>query len=490
MNQNIITTHMNINGRAFVLAEVSRGMGHIGVLRYSTEAYTATDFFYVEDEPIIKVVNPNISDKHADKDIMQISGTEKCSDAIKARLTASAENLFRYNQDLARSASPVLELLNPGLYVIHESQMHPSDGNGNFFWNNYCIKKSIRGSSDRNSSIGDANFSPCFLLPTITTPSFQSKKMYEFTDKLKDGRQLGGIAYHIAGMFSALLQGHHEVTAALMNNSDFKCIVIEPLTDVVYDSSGKNNEEPKIIALSCPYINIPLKDLSEKALERFLITRKHIKPAAFSEIKSKTTKYVRIVSKRAFPGIAYEKAEQLPTCAMVETSSGIDFVSEEQLEALLAGEVKYTITDEEGNEESRLIFSSNYYSSVVTVANYLQVNHFSRFLTFAIELLKKEELTSVHKFIAERLLGIMHPAVHEYFLGITQQTEQTEVIIADIAHSYMLLWQEHIERQQGEEESYHMKQRKNKKTIQAITEAKGIASLEAAVRSIGDMPRQ
>ncbi|MCL1903218.1 MAG: hypothetical protein FWF94_02230 [Oscillospiraceae bacterium] len=490
MNHNIITTPMNINGREFVLAEVTRGMGHIGVLRYSTDAYTATDFFYIENEPIIKIVNPNTSDKHAEKYIMQVSGSEKCSEAIDVRLNASAENLFRYNQDLARSAMPVLELLNTGLYVVHEAQMHPADGSGNFFWNNYCVKKAISGTSETHASIGDANFSPCFLMPTITASSFQIKKMYDIADKIKSGRQFGGVAYHVTGMYSALLKGHHEATAALMENVDFKCLVIEPLSDVVYDSSeqGQSNIEPKIVALSCPYVNIPLEGLSEKTIERFLLTRKHIKPNAFAEIKPKTTKYVRIMSKRAFPGLVYEKAAQLPDCAAVEASSGIDYITEEQLDALSAGEVKYTVIDEEGNEESKTIVSSNYYSSIVTVANYLQVNSFNRFLTFAISLLKNDELTSVHKFIAERLLGIMNPTVHEYFEEVSNRAEQKEGIITDTAGRYRVLWAEHLQRQQNEDESYQIKQRKNTQNMQAITEAKGIASLEAAVKNMGDSP--
>jgi hypothetical protein len=476
---------MNINGREFVLAEVSRGMGHIGVFRYATSAYNTTDAFYIENDPIIRIFNPYTPDKNSDKQITQISGAEKCSDAIKARITSSAENLFRYSQGLARSAIPVLELLTPGLYVVHESQMHPGDGNGSFFWNNYAVKKPVKGTADKNASIGDANFSPCFLIPTMTPSSFQPKRMYDLTDKIKSGRRLGGVAYHISGMFSALLEGHHEATAALMNNVDFRCLVVEPLTDVIYDSSDSSGGKQKVIALSSPYINIPLEELSEKALERFLITRKQVKPNSFSEIKPKMTKSIRMVSKRVFPSVVYEKAEQLPSCAMVEASSAVDAVTDEQLAALLAGEVR--CADEEGNE--KIIVSSNYHSSVVAVSNYLQTNDFSRFLEFALALLKNDELSTSHKFIAERLLVVMHPAIYEYFLSIVNNSVKKDGIINDTAQIYVMQWEEHTQKQQGDEDSYLRKKKKTVEDMQAITEAKGIATLEAAVRSIGDMPR-
>ena len=496
MNPNIITTPMEINGREFVLAEVRKGMGHIGVFRYSTEAYSTTDVFYMENEPIIKVFNRCTADQYNDKHVQQISGAEKCADAIKSRISATAQNLFRYNQGLLRSAVPALELLNPGLYVIHDSQMHPCDGNGHFFWNAYFHRKEVPGTSDKNAAIDDANFAPCFLMPTLVAGSFQHKRMYELGEKLKNGRRLGGVAYHVSGMFSALLEGHHEATAALLNNVDFRCLVIEPVTDVIYDSSNQDGEEQKITALSCPYINIPINEISDKALELFLVTRKHTKPLAFPEIKNRMTKTVRITSKRAFPSIVYEIARQLPTRVMVEAASGIDSITAEQLLALLMGDVTYTITDEEGNEESKYVVSSNYDSSVVAVANFLQTNDFSSFLVFSFGLLRNIELESVHKFISERLLEVMHPSIYEFFAEIIKEGEEAEPesdfkdgIIYETAVKYAPLWEAFALKQQGDTDSYNRRREKDTKNVQAVIKAKGIATLEAAVKSIGDMPR-
>ena len=484
MKPHVITTPMNINGREFILAEVTRGMGHIGVFRYAATPYTATDVFYVENEPIVRIFDPYTVDPFVDKQIVQISGTEKCSEFVSARLSGAVENFFQYNQELARSAMPVLEMLNPGLYVVHESQMHPADTEGNFFWNHYCAKKTIAGTADKNAALGDLNFTPGYLIPTMTLPSFQQKRLYDLGENVKNEKRLGGIAYHVTGVYSALLKGHHEATAALANDAEFDCIVIEPVTGIIYDSEPNSDKEPKITALSCPYIKIPLEELSDRALERFLVTRKSVKPNAFSVLKPKMNKSVRMVSKRVFPNVVYDNAEQLPNLAILEASAEVDSVTDDQLAALATGEVKYVVVDEEGNEESKYVVSHNYYSSVVAVVNFLQVNDFKRFLKFVVDVLKNDELTSVHKFIAERLLTVMHPTIHDYFSDIAERAEQKDDIITKTARIYVGDWEEHMERMKDDKNNYRRMRKKKNENMQAIAEAKGIATLEAAVRVI------
>ena len=489
MNPNVTTTNMNINGREFVLAEVSRGMGQIGVFRYTSNAYAATDYFYMEKEPIVKIVSQNTNDQQTNKLITHISGSDalKNCDYIKARLSSAADNYFQYNQGLARSAVPALELLSPGLYVVHDSQMHQCDGEGKFFWNSYNYTREVKGTSEKNPIIGDANYSPCFLIPTQQPSSFQVKQM---TVVNKSEKKLCGVAYHVSGMFSALLTGHHEATAAMLNETDFRCLVIEPITDVVYDLP-KTDKKRKIVALSCPFIKIPLDEFPDNTLERFLISRKHIKPATFSDIRPKMGKTLRTVSKRAFPNEVYEKAEQLPDCALVEASSAVNSLSEAQTDALLAGNVKYTIEEGETTREEYVI-SNNYYSSVVAAANYLQVTDFTRFMDFAIALLKNDELTTVHKHIAERLLTVMHPTIQEYFASIIGENEEPQPnqdIIKETAHKYKGKWAEYSRRKKAATDGRSLEAKKRASNMQAITETKGIVTLEMAVRDIGDMPR-
>jgi hypothetical protein len=507
MNPYVAITTMNVGGREFVLAEVARGMGKLGVFRATTTVSTATDVFFIDDEPIINIYNPYTPGDTSNKVVHQISAPEKSSDPAMARFAAAVDNYYLYEQGLARSLIPVLELLSPGLYVIHEAQVHPSNGDGKFFWTAYTSPYEVLGTSDKNSAIGHSNFTPGFLVPTRHPADFRMQRVLNYEEDLKKGKPLAGLTYHVSGMFSALLHGHHAATAALLHDLTFKCLMIEPLNGFLYNNhdgiaglgqaTGKapgkiGDDNRKIVALTCPFVNIPLEELPDDSLERFLLQRKSVKPATFHEIKPKMMKSARTITKRAFPMAIYDKAQQLPNHTMVENAATIDYLSEEQLEALLAGEVKY-------NDE--YIISSNLHTSVSAACNYLHVLDFERFMSFAIAILKNENLVSLHKYIAERLFIIIHPAVYDFFKariadGMAKAVaeganieEGNGDIVYEAGLKYMNRWDEHMEKRKIAESSYTDKRNRQDMNKRKITEGKGIASLEAAAKGIGLGPK-
>jgi hypothetical protein len=96
---------------------------------------------------------------------------------------------------------------------------------------------------------------------------------------------------------------------------------------------------------------------------------------------------------------------------MIESALAIPGLSDEQLDALLAGEIKH---------EDEIIISHNYYNSVVTACNYLHFTDFERFLNFTIGLVRNPELTSTHKYAIERLCGINNVKINDFFLGLLE----------------------------------------------------------------------
>jgi len=472
MNPVVNTATLNIEGREFLLADVQRGMGQIGMFRLAVTKGSATDLFYIENEPILNIVTPNVNDPYTDKVVTQISGSGKCSDYIKSRLTGVGENCFVHKQGLMRAAMPALELLTEGLYVVHESKMLPADGCKHFFWNRYNVSREVKGTADKSVEIGEANFSPVFLMPSLHATSYSHPRMMTQADKARKEKQPGGVAYHVAGMYSVLLEGHHTATACLLTDVDFRCVVIEPLRDVIYDPKDDDETDRNIVALSCPFIKIPVDKLPENMLERFLITRKYTKPTQYPEIKSKVTKTIRSVSKRSFPVDVYEKAAQLPDCAMLASSSAVNALSEEQIMAILSGEVMF---------DDKYIVSPNYYNSVIAVCNYLQVTDFSWFLSFAIEILSNEGFSATHKHIADRLYEIIHPTIHMYFSSVVANPEADEEgYISEIARRYMAKWDEYQQRLKEAEEIEISIRRKNAMK----KEASGLVQLELAAKNL------
>jgi hypothetical protein len=198
-------------------------------------------------------------------------------------------------------------------------------------------------------------------------------------------------------------------------------------------------------------------------------------------------KIVRSVSKRAFPVAIYDKAAQLPNSAMVEEAAAVDYLSEEQLAALADGEVKW------GDE---YIISSNLHASIDAACSYLQILEFERFLTFAIAVLKSDKLIVVHKYVAERLFGIIHPKVYEFFANCLKdavdagaEIDEGGGVLADVSRKYMIRWNDHMEKRQLAENSYETQRNKQDMNKKKIAEGMGIATLEAAVRGIGGLKK-
>lgn len=480
MNPVINTFLMTVGGREFLLADVIRSGGNVGICTVTGrmqgvgDRYPVTEIFYAGDEPIINMVRPSLNDRSSNKLISQVGGV--ADENIKTRFSAAGDNCFTYSQSLGKSLQPVLEILNTGLYVCHISKMIPSDGAGNFFWNAYAVRHEVTGTAENNHVIGkENNFIPCFLIPTTNVSDYSESKTRAQLEKLKSGKAIGGVAYHLSGMFSALLDGHHSAVACLLNDSDFNCAVIEPVRQVLYENpetAAENGREPKIIALSSPYVKIPLSGVPEGMLENFLMKRYYEKPIDYELLKSKANRTLRVVSKRLISQQVYTKADLLPDCAMIESAHAVTSLSDEQINALLTGEIRY-------NDE--IIISGNYYNSVVTACNYLQYADFDRFLYFALSILKNPDLIATHKYIADRLSNIINEQIYNCFKEIVSEEDNLHIDIKNTVESYVRRYDNLTDEQERE-------LRKSSKLKNAMVQREsdmdeiGIAKMEAFIK--------
>lgn len=471
---------MTVGDREFLLADVIKSTRNIGLCNITGrltgigDRQPVTELLYAGEEPLISMVRPSINDRTSNRLISQIGIIT--DDNIKTRLSAAGDNYFTYSQSLGKSLQPVLEILDTGLYVCHVSKMIPSDGAGNFFWNAYTVRHEVAGTAEYSSVIGrENNFIPCFLVPTTNISDYSEQRTRSQLEKLKSGKKIGGVAFHLSGLFSALLDGHHSSVACLLNDSDFNCIVIEPVRQVLYESqetAADYGREPKIIALSSPYAKIPLSGVPEGMLENFLLKRYYEKPVIYDTMKSKATRTLRVVSKRLLSSQVYLKADLLPDCAMIESAHAVTSLSDAQIDALLSGETKY-------NDE--IIISGNYYNSVVTACNYLQYMDFDRFLYFAISIMKNPDLSATHKYIAERLSNIINEQIYNYFCEVAAEEDNTHIEIRGIAESYISRY-DNLSAEQERELKKNSKIKFALSQLDGDMDELGIAKMEAFIK--------
>ncbi len=420
----------------YLLANVVNGRGVIGICDTTRAFNTTRRTLYAGSESLINVFSTS-DDEGANRQIWQCSSIEKSKNVLGTRLKKAVEEFFYEGASLAKSVQPVLELLADGLYVIHSGKAYPSDGAGNFFWNAYHVKHELNGSAPYNPVIGyEKEYEPGFLVPTRGFASYSEKNVTAAVNRMKRGRRIGGIAYHLTGMFSALLSGHDNACACLVQGEDFPCIFIEPMQDVLYGFDELTNRQ-RIVALSSPFVKIPLESISRSMLENFLLNRRVSVPEFYEAIRSKADSTLSLKGAvRNLPAIIEDNVEKLPDAEMLSSAFAISELTDEHLELLLAGETKIN---------NQPIISPNYYESIVYACNFLQYKDRRRFIEFTTTILSTPSLSATYRYVAERLRFEMDAKVNETFKNIVQSEEQYYAPIKELAQKYLVRYHEYME---------------------------------------------
>lgn len=421
----------------FLLINVSGGDGIIGMCDTTVRKGTERKTFYIGAESIINVLNNGKSEEN-NRQIWQTSNIEKCKQYLGNILPTCCDAYFLDGVSLYKAILPILELLTPGLYVAHIDKAYPTDGAGNFFWNAYAVKHELNGSAERIPIIDDKrDYSPMFLVPTKNFSDYSEKRNSAALAKLKKGKRLGGIAYHLTGMFSALLYGHTNATVCLQEGVDFECIIIEPLNKVIVD----RNDGPtkgRVAAVACPFVKIPFADLSRKMTENFLLNRKCFNVQDYDVIKSRAdkmltgTSYVKKLPNELLMGI-----EALPDADMMISAHAVTELTDEHLAALLSGQTK--INDE-------VIISTNYYESIVYACNYLQYTDKNRFIEFVKAILENPDLVATYSYVAGRIKYIMDARINEIFKSIAESDNNDYESVKATAEGYLKAFAEYTEK--------------------------------------------
>lgn len=421
-----IETHNGPAGE-YLLVNVTSNNGVIGVCDTTITSGTTRKSFFVGGECLVNVLSRE-NDDSSNRQIWQTSSIDKCKNITGTKIQNACEGFFKDSVPLSKAIQPVLEMLTNGLYVVHVSTVYPTDGAGNFFWNAYAVKHELAGSAPFNPVVGeDKCFSPTYLVPTKSFSAYSDKNVNTIISRINKGRKVGGIAYHLTGMFSALLYGHTNASACLACNEEFRCIIIEPLNRVVYGSSD-TIEAGRINAVSCPYAKVRFSELSRKMTENFLMNRKCAMPGGLDEIKWKADKMLSngAFAKRIMNTIE-ANLESLPDSEMLMSAYAIDELTDEQIETLLAGQTELN---------GRVIISPNYYESIVYACNYLQLMDKKRFIEFAKAILKTPTLSAAYIYVAGRLKYIMDSRVNQLFKEISASDEPEYRQIKEVAQKY------------------------------------------------------
>ena len=434
MSAEIKSETIDINGRNVLLVSVKNGEAAIGTCSaghtdHSGSASSQTRLFYIGGDPIINLICPNRGNKYSDKLVSFCPGFQGYEPKIHDALGNSFKKLNN-GDSLEAGLRDLFMLLEDGVYTVYMNDYYPTDGNGIFFWGGYNISHEVRGTAERSRVIGDRTFKPCFLVPTEPLDYFTAKTRVGVDEQVKF-RRVQGIVYHLTGLYSVVLKGHHGAVCCVDKDIPYNCAVIEKITEPYTDrilpqapavtpepmpedaaavsEDGEVQEAPVpavvppvfvtegITGFRSPSVKIPLGLFPKDMLRLIIEGRPEYKPRQFGMLSAKLNTVKRkSVSNNVLPFSILEKSEKMPDCEMIESAYAIDQLSDEQLNCLLRGDV-------ECNGE--VIVSPNFYSSIVTACNFLQFSNTQRFVDFSIAIMDNPELSAAHEYVAHRAAG-------------------------------------------------------------------------------------
>lgn len=441
MSVEIKTETLDHIGQGVLLVSVKDGGNLIGTcsagsIDPSGNVSLRTRLFYIGSDPVINLVCPGRGNKQSDKLVSFSPGFQGYDKKISDALTNSF-NRLNEGESLANGLKDIFGLLADGVYAVYVSEYYPTDGNGIFFWGGYNIPHEVRGTAEHIKVIGDRTFKPCFLLPTQPMDYYAMRKKVNTDEQVKK-RRVEGIVYHVTGLFSALLKGHHGAVSCVDADVPFRCAVIEkiaePYTEKMYVPPVAHVPEPEtpvegevdpeapnaaerldaaaetapaqpempeppsiggITGFRSASVKIPLADFPKDMLHQIIEGRGEYKPTHFNVIAAKLhTSRRKSVNNNVLPFSVLERAEQMPDCEMVESAYAITELTDEQLNCLLAGDVECN---------GKVMISPNFYSSVVTACGFLQFKDVKRFVDFSIAIMENPELSAVHEYVARRV---------------------------------------------------------------------------------------
>lgn len=313
-------------------------------------------------------------------------------------------------EESVENLKPLLGLLQTGYYALVDSELCPTDGNGNFFWK-------LNNKPDYNKAScpiygGDGRWSevvPYYILPT-QPPSHYDPKQAEFYSGIDDYR---AVAYYMGGYLCALLDGHHKAVAAAIEKKKVKTLVIVPTTSISLPNDKQNFKGGIFINgtfISQEELIIPVSELMTSF--------------KFNQLKKEETeKYLSLYNSDfdlnyGWPQEILETEKSFPDAITVARLQWAGDISDERLDRILLN--KESISDKD--------------TLNITVALYYTKN--PRFKEMAFYFCKNYSFASVWYEIYELLANVIDEEVEDFFVDYLVHDEKRYPEINKIIDNY------------------------------------------------------
>ena len=120
---------------------------------------------------------------------------------------------------------PILGLLRDNYYVILDTELYPTDGNGHLFWNVPDSNQPMPGSCLYYRGDGEWGLlRPYFTIATQSIKNLNTSRV----DYYREHAGCRVLAYYMDGYMTALIDGHHKAMAAALEHKKVNAFVVMP----------------------------------------------------------------------------------------------------------------------------------------------------------------------------------------------------------------------------------------------------------------------
>ncbi|MCR0625999.1 MAG: hypothetical protein ACLRIM_07655 [Clostridium sp.] len=181
--------------------------------------------------------------------------------AIQNRMNSPFISLKQSIDDI----TPILGLVDAGLYVIADAVCYPTDGNGKFFWDTSNVLS--ENPATAGVYLPDDGFRyisghPIYLYPTQSASYLNEKRVEYYIDKFtREAEHPRAIVYNFSEFMNFIIDGHHKACAAFLLKKPLHCIVILPFTGMSYKQADKKSIPNKLWFSS---VTVNAKDVPKK----------------------------------------------------------------------------------------------------------------------------------------------------------------------------------------------------------------------------------
>lgn len=277
-----------------------------------------------------------------DKPLVQFQGNEyycpTCEKIIRAGYGLDsnqwAEQVKKEQKELMQTKSlsqeveqlyPLLNLLKEGYYVVVDTELYPTDGNGHFFWEPLGDKPALGSCIYYYGGCEWGNLRPYFTIAS-QPPEKCHKERIDYYLKHPERK---AVAYYLDGYMTILLDGHHKTFAAALRHEKVKALVIIPMT-CIYNPNDKGSR-------GLGFADIRLEEsqlnISEYEWKKIKYSSERLDG---DEAKQIQQKFIRPMSNVKFPIKIEGLAQYYPTVEEVADIDRAGEISEEILEEILS----------------------------------------------------------------------------------------------------------------------------------------------------------